>query len=594
MKAWKLSPAAIVLATSCASSTPTILSDAVPAGEASAERLHDDVAWLADDAREGRRAGTDGEKAAAQFIARRFEQLGLVPLGDGSYFQEFEVPLPARVGDGSTVEADGLELRGDALVPLFCSSAGEAEGPTVFCGYGVSDGDLGFDDFAAVEPGGVALIVRGTPPFDPAGETWGNAGSLFTKVMNAKRAGYAAVLVAQHPDSTEPLAEFDPGQSARASIPALMLTAAAAERLWPGYAERVAALDARGGPLGLAEAERGARAKVTADVIRSTGPAWNVLAGLPDRDGDVVMVGAHYDHLGHGGSGSLAPGSLGEIHNGADDNASGTAVVLELARLFRAAPPSSDTQLVFALWSGEELGLLGSEHWVDEPTFDLDRVRGYLNLDMVGRAGDGSLQVLGVGTSPAFESWMEPAGEGAELELSLNLSGAGLGGSDHQTFLNRGIPALHLFSGIHADYHKPSDDTERFEAEGARRVTELSRTLMESMVATAELPYVEPPREEAEGQRGAGWSTWFGSVPAYDHDGPGLLLSGTSAGSPAERAGLLAGDIIVHVEDIEIDTIHDFVYMLQVYKPGSLIDVTYLRDGERETVALTLGTRAHQ
>jgi len=594
MKAWNLSLVAAALAASCASSTPTYLSDQVPAGEASAERLHDDVAWLADDAREGRRAGTDGEKAAAQFIARRFEELGLVPLGDGGYFQEFEVPLPARVGDGSVVEGDGVQLQGGALVPLFCSSAGEANGSLVFCGYGVSDTDLGYDDFATVDPGAVALIVRGVPSFDPPGETWGNAGSLFTKVMNAKRAGYAAVLVAQHPDSDEPLAVFDPGQSARASIPALMLTAAAAERIWPGYGERVAALDAGGGALGAGEPERGGTVRVEADVIRTTGPAWNVLAGLPGRDGDVVMVGAHFDHLGHGGSGSLEPGALGEIHNGADDNASGTAVVLELARLFREAPPREDVQLAFALWSGEELGLLGSEHWVDEPTFDLDRVRGYLNLDMVGRAGDGNLQVLGAGTSPTFVDWMDPVGAEAGLELSINLSGAGLGGSDHQTFLNRGIPALHLFSGIHADYHKPSDDTERFEAEGARRVTEMSRLLMANMAAASELPYVEPPREEAEGQRGAGWSTWFGSIPAYDHDGPGLLLSGTSAGSPAERAGLLAGDLIVHVEDIAIDTIHDFVYMLQVYKPGSLIDVTYVRDGERETVGLTLGTRAHQ
>ena len=304
-----------------------------------------------------------------------------------------------------------------------------------------------------------------------------------------------------------------------------------------------------------------------------------------------MVVGAHYDHLGHGGTGSLAPGQLGEIHNGADDNASGTAVVMELARLFVSNPPERG-QILFALWSGEELGLLGSEHWARNPTVPLDEVRTNVNLDMVGRAGEGVLQVLGAGTAAEFESWLAEAGPAAELELRVSLSGQGLGGSDHQTFLKRSIPALHLFSGVHTDYHKPSDDIEGFEAEGARRVTVLSRELLRRSLAAESLAYVEPQVDESPGAARGGFNVWFGSVPDYVGVDYGVLLSGTSAGSPAERAGLFGGDILIGMGDVELATIYDFVYALQKYKPGDVVPVRYLREEEEHEVLVTLASRS--
>jgi Zn-dependent M28 family amino/carboxypeptidase len=579
-----------------------------------AGRLAQDVRWLADDARQGRRAGTRGEEQAARWLAQRLEALGLEPAGTDGFLQAFEVPLPVRDGGGSSVEVRAGDQRvvapaegqKDGLVPLFCSAAGTVEGPLVFAGYGISDADLGRDDYAGLNVSeAVVLIVRGTPPDAllpkaepaPAAETpanphgaaqpqtrsWGGAGALFYKVMEAKRRGAKAVIVAQHPTSSEPMLVFGEGGGAEARIPALHASAAVAEALFPGYAGRVARLDA-GESAGAAEPSV---AKLVADVVRERGTAHNVLGRLRGKSAEeTLVIGAHFDHLGHGGSGSLAPGEFGQIHNGADDNASGTAVVLELARVLGGGPrPSQD--VVFALWSGEELGLLGSEHWARNPTFPLDSVQANLNLDMVGRADAGKLSVLGAGSARPFEALLEGAGPRAGLTLEVSLSGQGVGGSDHQTFLKRQIPALHFFSGLHADYHRPSDDTERFERDGAAKVAALVLDLVDDLAAAGELVWI-PPAKEAAGATPGGFKTRFGSIPDYAFDGTGMRLDGTSPGGPAEKAGLLRGDVIVGVGDQRIDGLGDFMLMLNTHKPGDVLAMKILRDGAEETVQVTL------
>ncbi|HVS19772.1 MAG TPA: M28 family peptidase, partial [Planctomycetota bacterium] len=588
--------------------------------EAQAEaRLIDDVAWLADDAQEGRRAGTEAGTRAALWLARRFDELGLEPAGEGGWMQEFQVPLPVRDGGGSRLEAGGVVAQGAKdLVPLFCSDGASARGPLVWGGYGISNAEAGWDDYAFARKNGalegaVVLVVRGVPPVAgrasesdetalvQTGDGWGNSGSLFTKVMTAKRLGAAAVLVAPHPAAgAGALKAFDATRSAQSSIPCAMVSLQLARKLEPAYDAMVARLDRGEGPAAF-RAQTAPQVDVACDVRRERGPAFNVLARLPGARPDrAIVIGAHYDHLGHGGDGSLAPDAVGQVHNGADDNASGTAAVLEIARRLKAGPrPGCD--VVFALWSGEELGLLGSEHWAQHPTIALERVAANLNLDMVGRAGDGKLAVLGVGTAEPFERWLLADGGRAGLDLALSSSGQGVGGSDHQTFLKRKIPALHFFSGVHPDYHKPTDDVERFEADGTLRVVELvQRLTLEAAAAPAlALAYVEPPPSEGEAQAesrrlGAGWRVWFGSVPEYGYDGRGLLLSGTSEGSPAERAGLLAGDVITRVGEIEVETIYDFMHALQTYKPGDVVATRFERDGAVQEVRVTLATRDAQ
>ena len=565
-------------------------------------RLAADVTWMADDAREGRRAGTEGESATTEWLAARLEGLGLEPVGeDGGWFQEFGVELPPEEREGTELWAHGVRHAGsESIRPLFCAVSGDLlASPLVLCGYGVQDEERGWLDYGdapALPDGAVVLVTRGLPRGGGEDDTdaseddatWGFQGSLFHKVMVAKGRGAHGVLIAQHPDDSAPPVSFDAGSGAVAGIPCTMISAEVAESLAPGYGEVVRLLDGmerRVAQAPLAVCEVGLHVQVA----REAGSARNVLARLPGGDGPLVVLGAHLDHLGYGGPGSLAVGTR-EIHNGADDNASGCAVLLEAARLLSVGdPPAGD--VLFAFWSGEELGLLGSRHFARNPTVDLGNVAGNLNLDMVGRAGDGRLSVLGAGSSAAFAGWLAEAGPAAGLELEVSLTSQGLGGSDHQVFLEREIPAIHIFSGLHGDYHKPTDDAEGFEADGAAKVTKLVLDLV-SRAQSEGLSYKESDAEESGGGRNRrGFRVMFGTVPDYAFDGDGLRLSGTTPGSPAERAGMLPGDILFEVGGIEIITIHDFVHFLQIHKPGDVVLALFERDGEEVQSYVTLESR---
>lgn len=576
-----------------------------------AKRLAADVTWLADDAREGRRAGTEQGKVCADWIAERLKSLGLEPLGEKGYEQQFTVALDPRDGGKSSLrwaagQSGAVYWANSHATPLFCSESGAVEGMAVFCGYGIEDASRNWNDFEHADvSGAIAFIARGTPTAPPTtasnaaesqlvskGDGWAGTGSIFTKVMNAKRHGArGVVLVPSVADEAVP--RFDAGHGARAGIPAVAIDYGLAKTIL--------------GAQYLDELQHPARVKLdtfvsqhpvtfAADVITGNGPAYNVLGLLRGKDSSrAIVIGAHYDHLGRGGTGSLAPDKGGEIHHGADDNASGTATVLEIARLMKArgTPPCD---VVFALWSGEELGLLGSEYWAEHPTVPLDKITCNLNLDMVGRAGNGKIQVLGAGTSPDFAEWMKDAGERSGLELIVSTSGNSLGGSsDHQTFLKRKIPALHLFSGLHADYHKPSDTADKFEADGAAKVAELGVVFADDMARETKLAFIEPKIDkEREKETKGGFRCWFGSVPSYSYEGKGVLLDGTSNGSPAERAGLLKGDVLVQVGEIRIDTIYDMVYALQLYKPGDVVLAKYVRDGAMQESRVTLSSRELQ
>ncbi|MBL8859325.1 MAG: M28 family peptidase [Planctomycetes bacterium] len=594
-----------------------------PVQKAVPERLVRDVTWLADDAREGRRAGTAQGIASAEFIAKRMASLGLEPAGSAGFGQDFEVPLEARDGGASSLIVKQNDARVNAgvnLVPLFCSDGGPVSGATQFVAFGIDDAERGREDFAGSDlKGKIAVIVRGVPkappvmrapaaqpgekdapavaPHDTAsvtkGDGWGGGGLIFTKVMNAKRRGAVGViLLPALEDETQPLLAFGEGGSARAGIPCVMLS-------WMG-ARTAFGKDTVDAWRARAELREGPAVPVSepvalhSDVVRAKGVARNVLGRLRGVDNSrTVVVGAHYDHLGFGGTGSLAPGER-QIHNGADDNASGTAVVLEMARILIAGPrPACD--VVFAAWSGEELGLLGSEWWCENPTVPIANVTANLNLDMVGRAQQNKLQVLAAGSAGVFASWMGEAGASSGLDLIVSTSGNMMGGSsDHASFLKRKIPALHLFTGLHEDYHKPSDDTERFEAEAAAKVCDLGVDLVRRLCAAGKLAFVEPKADPNAREIKSGFRSWFGSIPNYAWDKGGVMIDGTSPGSPAEHAGFLKGDVLIGMGDIQITGIDDFMFALQTYKPGDVVKVKFTRDGKDEESSVTLSTRGQQ
>lgn len=310
-----------------------------------------------------------------------------------------------------------------------------------------------------------------------------------------------------------------------------------------------------------------------------------VLEGKGPHADETIVIGAHYDHVGYGGEGSLAPGST-DVHNGADDNASGTVALIELARRLGARKTPLPRRLVFIAFTGEERGLIGSAHYVKNPIFDIKNTVAMLNMDMVGRLTKDKLTVFGTGTAPRWKKLVEETGK--EYDLKLSLKPEGFGPSDHSSFYGKQIPVLHLFTGTHSDYHRPSDDWDKINIPGMQRIVGF---LEEITIATAENPerpkYVKIERPAATMRSGN--RPYFGSIPDFGGEGPGYHISGASPGSPADKAGLKAGDSIINMGKTKIDGLDDFDLALRMYSPGESVEVTVLRDGKRVKLTVKLG-----
>jgi hypothetical protein len=323
------------------------------------------------------------------------------------------------------------------------------------------------------------------------------------------------------------------------------------------------------------------------------GTGRNVVALLPGSDPrlreEVIVVGAHYDHLGHGAFGSLAGAEeAGQVHNGADDNASGVAALLRVAALLADQPPARS--VLFLAFTGEESGLLGSAHFTREPTIPLTAMRAMLNMDMVGRLEDGPLIVYGVETAAEWQGKLEA--EAAALELDLALRAEGFGPSDHTSFYVVDIPVLHFFTNTHGDYHRPSDDWERIDADGLERISWLVAAMVQRLGTpearlTLQRGAGEPPRQGGRGGSGA----WLGTVPDFAGAARGVLLGGVTAGSPAEAAGLRRGDVLIRLGDHEIGDLEAFTEALRRHQPGDEVELVVLRDGAELNVRATLGRR---
>ncbi len=317
----------------------------------------------------------------------------------------------------------------------------------------------------------------------------------------------------------------------------------------------------------------------------------NVVALLPANDPTLsenyVVVGAHYDHLGYGSFGSLDPENPA-IHNGADDNASGVAAVLEAARIFsQAFFPHGN--LVFIAFASEELGLLGSAHFVKSPPYDVSQTFAMFNLDMVGRMKNNSLTVFGTGTAKEWDSLIDEINQSQNLDIHKRPSG--LSPSDNTSFYVKDIPVLFFNTGSHGEYHQPTDDIALINFEGIGKVI----SFMDSAVLfvtgrTKKLQFQKTKDPHEDPGEGHGMP-YFGSIPDYSFEGPGVKLNGVRTGSPAEEAGLKMGDVIIRIDNIEIKDIYDYTNLLKSRKPGDVIELVYQRGNEEITTKATLRKR---
>ena len=575
-------------------------------GAADPVRYLDDIKALTTPAMEGRGDGTKGLTRAAHMLEKRYRALGLKPAGTHGYLQPFTVITGAKLKSHNRVavengaEKTDLKLNQD-FVPFSFSSSGSIAAPLVFAGFGATAEEFGYDDYAGIDvKDKIVLLLR----YEPEGfaAKSGNTGltrhaQLISKAINARNHGAKGVVLVNGKlgDGEDDLLTRFGSVSGpeNTGIVLVQVKNAVAENWFRAAGKSLA--DVQGQinhaikPQSFAFPDQ-LHVSINVDIETTRATVNNVLAYLPGKTDEYVIIGAHYDHLGYGNYDSLAPSQIGQIHPGADDNASGTAGVLELARLI--APMKSKLQrgILFSSFAGEELGLLGSAHWVQEPTLPLDKAVVMLNMDMIGRIKDDKVFIGGVGTGSTLKADVEQAQAGSNFKIEY--SQGGYSASDHTSYVTKKIPVLFYFSGLHSDYHKPSDTWDKINPQAAARLVNVVGSTALLLASAADRPtFIAVVEDKPLGGSGGGYGPYFGSIPDFGQTENGVKFSDVKPGSPAAKAGLKAGDILVQFGDKAIKNLYDFTDALRRSKVGDVVEVTVTRDGAPVKASVKLEQR---
>lgn len=576
----------------------------------SVQRYFRHVYYLASDALKGRGNGTPELQTASEYIANQFRMFGLKPAGDkDTYFQDFQITT-LEYGNNSDLELDGEKLQIDEdYEPLSFSESDKVQGPVVFAGYGITAPSLQWDDYQGLNvTGKIVLVFRHEPQeLDPKsrfdGTDMTTHSTFMNKAINARQHGAIGILFItdpnNHPDDTDAMTpQIREAGSDDAGIVAMRMTRARASRLFEKIGKNVSEVQKQMDSLLKPQSfDLAAKGRLVADLPRVHKSIHNVIAAIPGSDpglrNEWVVIGAHYDHLGLGDEHSLDPNPIGKIHHGADDNASGTAGVLELARLASMHPHAFKRSLLFMTFAGEELGLLGSSYFVNHPTVPLGSITSMINMDMIGRVRNQKLSVLGVGTSPDFKSWIQEFDKTVGLEISY--SSGGHDGSDHISFNAKHIPIMFFFSNLHGEYHRPTDTSDKINSQGAIQVLTLVAKSVERLAKSPERPIYTEVRDQqpssASASSGSGYKVYFGSVPNFGSEVKGVLFDDVHADSPAGKAGLKGGDILVEFGGKSIQNLEDFTFALNTSKVGDVVSVVVQRNGQPLKVNVTLKAR---
>ena len=586
---------------------PWLLSGQEPTA---ADELLAHAKYLAAPERSGRGIGTPGLAAARDYIAAEFVKYGLLPGGDNnSYLQSFTVAVGVQVKEPSSLalgREPALRLH-EEWVPLGLSSTAHVEGEAAFAGYGITAKDYGYDDYAGIDvQGKIVVVLRYEPPpknsqspFRKSPDFSAHA-ALRTKANNAREHGAVGMILVDMDSRSEPKNELMSLRSSLwrtgNSLVAAQIKRQVADKWFAALGLSLKDLkekidrDERPASLPLP----GAKLAVQVSLEEERERAENVVAMLPGKEPqsqrDYIVIGAHYDHLGLGHYGARDQSAAGLIHHGADDNASGTAVLLQLARRLSQIEPKPARAVVFVAFSAEELGLHGSRHFVANWP-QSGSIKSMVNLDMVGRLREDRVTVFGTRSSPPFDAIV---GAGAkQLGLQTNQPD-GVGPSDHLSFYNKQIPVLHFFTGSHTDYHRPGDTWDKLNYAGMAKVGDL---VLGSVLAIAALPEAPAfvslparPPSSGTGERRVG-GVYLGIIPEYSRSVDGVLLAGVAPDSPAAAAGLREGDVIIRLADKKISNIEDLTDTLGAYKPADQVTIMVQRNNRTSALETTLGSR---
>ena len=570
---------------------------------ATATRAH--VDFLASDKLEGREAGSTGERLAADYIAAQLTRIGARPLpGRADMFMPFEFTAGSRDG-GSRVTIAGRSFTAPQVRALSFSDDAEVTGPAVFAGYGIvvpEAQNFGYDSYATLDVKDKIVVVLRYFPEDADQQTraiLARYSDLRYKAMAARQRGARAMLVVTGPRSPNPgelvPMTFDTA-IAGSGIPAASVTSAVADVL---FASGKPLRDAQqeldtGNPHAAGFDLSGVTVTLTTSVVRERKTARNLVAYLPATTPNVtaakpwVVIGAHYDHLGHGDRGTSLAGrdEAGGIHHGADDNASGTAAVLAAADALAKFSQPRRRHILIALWSAEEIGLVGSNAFVTAPPVPLGEIAAYFNFDMVGRMQDNKLIVQASGSSPVWGRLIERANVAAGFDLAVQPDP--YLPTDSASFNQAGVVTLNFTTGAHPDYHKPSDTSDKINYEDLDRIVAMAASIIRSLADAEDAPqFTKVDQPALRGGTVAGLRVTTGTIPDYATEVKGLLLGGVTGGGPAEQAGLMKGDVIIEIAGQGIANIYDYTYALELLKVNQPVKVVYTRNGERRETMLT-------
>ena len=566
----------------------------------------DHIKYLSSDELKGRASGSPELEKAAGYLAKQYKSFSLKPADGKNYLQAFPVTTSARMGPGNSF--NNATVNKD-FIPFNFSSKGKAAGQVVFAGYGITAPEYNYDDYASLDAKGKFVVVLRHEPqeFDEKsvfdGKVYTDHAQFYSKASNAKRHGAVGIILVNdrfnHPGDRDELEPF--GKTAGPNDAGILVVQVKESIAQPWFQSMKRNLqtiqqdiDKSLKPQSFQIADL--TVTETVDVEREIKTVHNVAAYLPGQTDEYVIVGAHYDHLGLGDNHSLAQSQIGAIHHGADDNASGTAGVLELARYFSKQSPKPKRGILFLNFAGEELGLLGSGFYAGHPELPLDKAVAMINLDMIGRAKDGKIFVGGVGTGTTLRNSLDrliPQHPALKVDYS---DAGGYGSSDHTSFTARQVPVLFFFSGLHADYHKPTDTWEKIDTANAVQVLSLVADIAGHLETDDTRPLfvrVQPDPHSgnvASVSNGkSGYGPDFGSIPDFAEPPKGVRFSDIRPGSPAAKAGLKAGDILLKFGDTDIANLYDFTSALRSHKPGDTVTVEVLREKVpvRATVLLT-------
>lgn len=514
------------------------------------------IEYLADDKLEGRRTGTKGEEMAVEYIRQQFYAIGLQPKGTEYYTQTFIINEGRQI-DPETV----LSINGNTLI------AAKDYFPFPY------SPEMKIDALPSI-----AVQEAGMPWFFDLKETLAENSSNphfdlqdYIRSNSKKAAGQgASAVILYNTSATDDKLVFNgKDRSEKLSIPVLYVAKPVAEKY---FSDPTATLNI----------------KMEVSLSEKTRAGHNVIGYIDNKASTTVVLGAHFDHLGYGEDGNSRHTSHeAAIHNGADDNASGTAALIELARKLKASPAKNNNYL-FIAFSGEELGLYGSKYFTDNPTIDISTVNYMINMDMVGRLNDSSkvLTVGGYGTSPLWSSVIEKdyfgPGDHSNKKtaplLTIKIDSSGTGPSDHTSFYRKDIPVLFYFTGLHTDYHKPTDDADKINYYGTLQIIQHIEQVITALDKQPKLAFLKT--REAQTTTTARFNVSMGIVPDYTFTGNGVKADGVSEGKPAQKAGLKAGDIILKIGEYNVSSMESYMQTLTKFKKGETVKVKYKRGNE--------------